>query len=471
MVDFSERVKYYRSLGIDPMKWVAGCAVKVDLISVVYPSLEVIKRELDNITINPREDADIFPSGEGGVEVVRRVYDLNDPKVEIDDIRRISPDRALFLIQVYQKDANTPEKFGRVLSSIFRKMEKANVNFRIGKGHSIRTPYLEAQFALFDFIKMKDGKASGYTLANNDTIHIIDPTGEPGNEVQTFVAVSNSLNDLICLGCYENIEVYPLYDAPKEEMVEEIENNFGNYCKKFNFALKDPRVIGNKKLIMGASVFGNMHKEPPTFYDGLNGGMEVLVTRPFGDLAPINVYLSSLASDEYRRLLDMEGIDLGEVEKAKRKIVEKMEEPNLKAGEIINRYLPEWGEGFREEEHIAVTGDLSGPGIFIFKEISETANVDIRLEEIPLAYPDLVQFASREFLMDNGTAGTNGAIAIIANGGVIEDVGKDLSKAGYDPKVIGRVMGKGEGKLYVGKEVENMISSKGILREFDVYEN
>ncbi|MFQ5887140.1 MAG: acylphosphatase, partial [Candidatus Hydrothermarchaeales archaeon] len=117
-----------------------------------------------------------------------------------------------------------------------------------------------------------------------------------------------------------------------------------------------------------------------------------------------------------------------------------------------------------------VTGDISGPGIFIFKEISENAGVDIRLEEIPLAYPELVKFASREFLMDNGTAGTNGAIAIRADGGLIEEIERDLAAVGYDPRAIGRVLGKGEGRLLVGGEVEEMISSHAILREFEIDE-
>ena len=46
------------------------------------------------------------------------------------------------------------------------------------------------------------------------------------------------------------------------------------------------------KLLIGATLFGTLRKEPPTKLDLLDTGMQILVTRPFGDLAPINVFLS-----------------------------------------------------------------------------------------------------------------------------------------------------------------------------------
>ena len=48
---------------MDPLRWVAGCAVKVDLNTVVYPTLHNLKPDLKQmgISLGERVDADIFP--------------------------------------------------------------------------------------------------------------------------------------------------------------------------------------------------------------------------------------------------------------------------------------------------------------------------------------------------------------------------------------------------------------------------
>ncbi|MEE8238558.1 MAG: SelD-related putative sulfur metabolism protein, partial [Nitrososphaerales archaeon] len=219
--EFWERVSRYREMGMDPLRWVAGCAVKVDLTTVVYPALRRLRpllREL-GVIVAEREDADIFTAGREEPTISRRIYNLRDPKIDREDLKRINPKRAISLVQVHQRGAETDKIFGDILLSLYNSISLAEQKFIVGKGHSIITGYEDAEFALFDFISGSEAaKGEGFTLANNDTIQVIDPTADPGSIEQTDVAVSNSLNDLIALGCYEGLRLLPVIDAPNEEL-------------------------------------------------------------------------------------------------------------------------------------------------------------------------------------------------------------------------------------------------------------
>ena len=468
MPDFWEKVEKYKKLGLDPLKWVAGCAVKVDLTTVVYPALHKIKPHLKElgVTVNPREDADIFPTPIDGVEFQRRVFDLNNIRVDPEDLSKLNPSRGISLVQVHQRRAESADAFAEVLLNLYEKIGTAKVRFTVGKGHSIITAYPDAEFALFDFANTDRRAKEGWTLANNDTIQVIDPTDDPGSAAQTYVAISNSLNDLVTLGAYENLQVYPVLDAPSEELFGQMQGHMKEFCSRWGIELVPRESVNRGKLLIGATVVGQNTHELPVFAEKLEAGMKVLVSRPLGDLAPINVYLSCLADEEYLKALEKVGFSLREVEDAKNSVIETMKMPNIKIGKIIHKNSPGFGQPFRKDEHIAETGDVSGPGIYIFKELAELAKVDVKLDQIPLIYPDYVRFASNNYLMDNGTAGTNGAVAIVASDDVVERVKSELAKEGYQPEVMGTILGKGEGKVFVGEEVKELIASKNLLDEF-----
>ncbi|MAM42360.1 MAG: selenophosphate synthetase [Thaumarchaeota archaeon] len=468
--EFWDNVSKYREMGMDPLRWVAGCAVKVDLNTVVYPTLHNLKPDLKQmgISLGERVDADIFPLTDSGPIINRRIYNPFDPDVDLDDLRRINPKRAISLLQVFQKNAEKQEKFQALLTSLYTSISKSNVNFAVGKGHSIITGDENAEFALFDFISYEEGRSDGYCLSNNDTIQIIDPTADPSSEQQTNVAVSNSLNDLISLGCFEELKVLPVVDAPNQEIEAQILKNMDNFASKYNIELISAESPKRNKLLIGATLFGSLRKEPPTKLNLLDSGMEILVTRPFGDLAPINVFLSCVADENFLKDLETIGYTLEDVQRAKDSVIETMNEPNLAVAKIINKYLPDFGNNFDIHEHILATGDLSGPGIMIFKEHADNANVDISIDNLPLRYPEFVKFATDNFLMDNGTAGTNGAVAVIASPNIIESISLDLSASGYDPQIIGRILGKGTGIVKVSEDVKDMIASDILLNQLQI---
>lgn len=457
--------EYYEGLGINLFGLACGCAVKVSLVDVVYPALERIRPKLEKmgIILSRREDADIFRRTKG-LRVFRRVYNINSPVI---DELEFNPERAIAVFSVQQRNAFDPEVFAEKLLSIYVGLAKRVDRLVVGKGHSIvgaRSP--EQEVAVLDFIRSEGEQIEGYTLANNCTVRMLDPTDRPSSPTQVEAILSNSLNDLFSLGVTDNIRIYPLFDMPKDELLMETESNIASFCKKYGFSLKATDPLGIGDILMGATVIGETSKEVPAFKSHIREGDRILIHRPVGDLAPINLYLAALLyGEEYA---DSLGFSLKELERAKNMVLEVMREPNLRVARIISEYCPEYSQEFDESRHIKETTDLSGPGIYVFKELAEAAKVDIRIDGIPLMNEEIVRAAVREFLMPNGTTGTNGAIAIIASEEVIENVYNDLRSHGYRPEIIGTVLERGDGRVFIPADVAELVSAKSLLDKFEV---
>jgi len=60
-----------------------------------------------------------------------------------------------------------------------------------------------------------------------------------------------------------------------------------------------------------------------------------------------------------------------------------MREPNTEIAKIIYDHLPPFGGTIDENSHIAMTTDVTGPGLFVIKEFAEKAQVDVE----PVRYP------------------------------------------------------------------------------------
>jgi acylphosphatase len=155
-----------------------------------------------------------------------------------------------------------------------------------------------------------------------------------------------------------------------------------------------------------------------------------------------------------------------EFEKEKKRVLELMATPNVEVARVIYDYLPDLGERFDPERHIAATIDVSGPGVFVFKEVAERANVDVELFDIPLLNPKLSLFAADNYIMPDATAGTNGAVALFLHKRLVDEVLSRLEKIPHlKPMVVGRVLGKGEGRLVV--PTLQYISSKKLREKLE----
>ncbi|GAB6944023.1 SelD-related putative sulfur metabolism protein [Vulcanisaeta sp. JCM 14467] len=461
---FRERLDKYLDLGINLLSLAIGCSVKVDLYDTLYPALSLISNEMSklNLEIQHREDVAVLRS-DGNYSLNRRIYGVDGSGVSRDELERINPSVALLLLQVHQSRAASPREFANSIISLYRRLGSSSVRVRIGKGHSIVSTREKAEFALVDFISTKVGNE--YLLANNDTIQIIDPTEDPGSYRQVATAVSNALNDLFIKGVYKDVTIYPVYDAPIDGLREELLRRFREFSGRWGFKLiadvPQPRV---NYLLMGATVVGLLDKEPPMFYDNIRAGFKILVTRPFGELSVISTYLTAHVDESIMEEFEHNVMSIDDLEKLKIEIMDTLSRPNIEIARVINKYLPELDESFREDEHIAATIDISGPGIFVFKELAEQANVDIALHSIPLLSPEVARFAAEHYIITDATAGTNGAIAIVAGKDVVDSIINDLRGIeGVQPMVIGEVMGRGTGRLFVPDYVTRYITNKSLL--------
>jgi len=464
-----ERVEEYKKLGLNPLSLATGCAVKVDLLRVVYPAIHKLRPQLrrTNLVIAPREDADVFPKCGDGIELYRRIYSLGTKtEVDVNDIKNLGPLRAIVVIQIYQRYADKPEKFIELVGPVYLKLASAGTPIHLGKGHSIITPFAEDQFALFDFITIGKGKVEGFTAVNNDTIHIIDPSEEPGEFKQVSGALSNSLNDIFVLGVYENLRIAPVINAVSEDLKEKIWRNAEIYSKKYGVEIIDVPQPKRGKLLIGATVLGDTTKHPPMFANKVEVGMKVIATRPMGELAPINVYLSSIIDESIINDLENLGISFSKLEEMKNKAVDIIATPNIKSAEVINKYLPRFDEDYNPYEHIALTTDVTGPGIYVIKELAIKSRTTIKINEVPLLFPKISEIATKMFIIPNATSGTNGAFIIIAPETIATDIVKDLKSKGLEASIIGEVINKGEAKVLAPKDLRKYIADQRLLREF-----
>ena len=447
--EFSRRIEEYRALGVNPFSLATGCSVKVDVLTVLYPAIRSVRGELEmlGMKIAPRRDADVFPRTDGGFSTARGIY-RSEGDVEADS-------------------GALAEYVGRIYSRVAR----AAPGVVVGKGHSIVTEGPEHQFVLFDYVKAEGEPSGGYVVGNNDTIQVIDPAEDPGSPRQAAAALFNSLNDLYTLGAWRELRVIPTVDAPTDELRDRILRNLRELSEGLGARVMDSPQPSSGALLMGATVFAETDREPPTFYDRVAPGMEVMVTRPMGDLAPVNVYMMCMLdreiADELRR---QTGIGLDGLLEIKERTLRGMATPNLAVARALEDFLPAFGEDFDPRRHVAVTTDVSGPGIYVVRELAELARASIRLDRVPLISPELSEFATANYIMPNATAGTNGAIVVVADPAVLDGLESELRGAGMDPVRIGRVVSRDGPRVLAPSTLGKYVAAKAYLREFDLYD-
>lgn len=452
--------KEYREIGVSSLELACGCAVKVDLDSVVYPAIRELRRRLPikRFDIPSKREAEIVDAG-SRVEVHRRFYKLGcETDVDPNDVRSISPQTCVAVIQIFQRYAGSREKFTELLEPVYRRISESGAGLRFGKGHSIVTTAPEESIAIFDFITVREPTTSRLLAVNNDTVNIIDPTISVGDKRQVIGALCNALNDLFVLGVHEELRAAPLIGVSDSSLREKMMEHARSFSMELGFELIEVPQFNSRRLFIGATVLGTTGKQPPTREDLVKPGMDVVVTRPFGELSPITVYVSSLIDSEVASEVESEGIQLKELKRMKERAVEIISSPNIKAAKLVSKYLPKIGEKFNEG-HIPLASDISGPGIYIFTEIAERANASIEVSEVPLLFPEASEYAAKRFLMANATAGTNGAFCLITHKSITEDVVKDFRRAGYSPHVIGRVKEVGVAKVRMPKKVLKYVTN------------
>lgn len=451
MTQWQEIEEKLAVVDLDPHRLACGCAVKIDLRRVVYPALRAAKPDLERlgVRLNPREDADILPRREG-FTFERHLFPFKAGAVKP---LPQGEHRAVTVTSAYR--VADPQVLADRWRGVYGRLLQNGATLHVGKGHTIQAYSPEDEFVHFDVYRSQGDPRPGWQVVNNDTNQLIDPTRELERPEQTEVALSNALNDLFSLGAVEAIKVYPFYAAPSEGLATRIAENISAFCRKHGFELVEQPPISGSTLLIGATVFGASSRQLPTFYERLEEGDLILVHRAFGDLAPINVLIESMVMNG----APLEGLGLDQTQISRRvdERIAVMRRPNLDVGRLIQQLSPEIGEAFDPRRHLKATGDLSGPGIDVFGELAELSGRDVHLESIPLAEERMVRYASANYLLPNGTSGTNGALMMVAAPEVIERAKTALEALGHEPHMVGHI-GKAGGTFYVPPEARAYIS-------------
>jgi selenophosphate synthase len=131
-----------------------------------------------------------------------------------------------------------------------------------------------------------------------------------------------------------------------------------SYAEGIGATIHNPPQSNRGSLLMGATVLAEMTRKPPFFYDRVEPGMRVMVTRPIGELAVVNVYMLVMLDKEIAEEFEKQtGISVDDLLEIKSRFLETMAKSNIEVAKVIESRLPELGEDFNPREHIAVTTD------------------------------------------------------------------------------------------------------------------
>jgi selenophosphate synthase len=325
------------------------------------------------------------------------------------------------------------------------------------------TSYPDSQFALMDYIELHRGDKAGYTGASNSSSRITDATQGPDSPVHSNMALTSAIEILNLLGCTSAFKIFPIYDAPDEQMLDNIRTNLDVYTSKYNLAMEDYSSLKTGKLFYGATAIANTTKELPTRYDQVEQGMEIIVTNSFGSLPAISLYMLAQIFPENVALFEQNNISMAELTALKEEIIKNLSEPHFSLGRTISSFSPEFGAQFDKHVHITAVYPVASDGIFAIKKLAEVTGSRIVINEVPMKNKEIARFATREFFVENSTASANGCHLIVASNNAADMIEQELRKHNYDPHRIGFVAQKENPSVEFGKEVNQYVASKAKL--------
>jgi selenophosphate synthase len=451
--DFWRLVEEYQQLGFDPIRWVPTCSNEVDN-HILECSLKGIKRT--NIKLTPSW-FDTFYYMDGKIpELTRRVYNFDNPLVE----KEVEIRRALSIFRIHTVLAYNSALLSGAIQNFFK-------NFRsrvfIRKNIMALTTHREAQFALLDYIELHRGDKVGYTSANNSVTQITDPTRKPESEIHSNIALTAGMEYLNLLGCTSGFKLFPVYDAPTEEMLDKIRTNLDAFTSRYNIGMEDYSSIKIGNLFFGTTAIANTVKELPTRYDQVEEGMQIIISNKMGALPALSLYTLTQMDNNNITKFERNGISLDILDAAKDDTIKNLSEPHFSLGKIISKYCPDFGMAYDKHMHITAVHPVMTDGFFAIVKLAKLTNSHIVISELPMKYEEIAKFATRELLIENSTAASNGCHLIVASNDVARLVVDDLRRHNFEPTIIGYFSKKEKPAVTTEKDIVQYIASKSKL--------
>jgi selenophosphate synthase len=453
--NFWEHVDRYRKLGFDPLRWIPACSNEVDP-HVLRSALQEAKKS--TIKVSPSW-FDPFYHIEGKTpELTRRVYSLASPMVD----KEVEVKRALAIFRVHTGSGEYTPLLSEALQN-FLKIFSAKV--AVSSASAVLTEHPDAQFAMFDYIQLHRGDKVGYMPAVTAATQVTDVTTMPDSDMHSSIAMTSAIETLNLLGCgvSSSFKLFPVYDAPSEEMLDRIRSNLDAFTSRYNLAMEDYSSLKIGKLFYGTSAMATTTKELPTRYEQVEEGMEIMITNKFGGLPAMSLYTLARMDSENVIKYETNGISYQGIVVARDEAIKNLSEPHFALGKIIAKYCPDFGAPFDKNAHITVVYPVGPRGVFALGSLAELANSHLIINELPVKHEDIARFATKEFLVENATASLNGCHLIVATRDTANLIIEDLKKHNFAPEKIGFVSGKGTASVAFGRDAGQYVASKAKL--------
>ena len=452
--EFWQRIIEYQNLGLNPVGWISNNSSEIDYFTI-NESLKATKKSSSWVDLS-WYDA-FFYSGKNP-EITRRTYSLGAPEP-----KEFTNKRIIALLRIDSERVSDSSSLSQVLSDFF---SKDHNKFPLKKlTISTTSSNRESQFGLIDHIDVHRGDRVGYTAVNTSSAKILDPIQKPDSELNVEIAFTSALENLLLLGCTTGFKIIPIYDAPNEELLDQIRVNNDMFSAKYNIAIDDYSSLKLGSLFYGATTYAHSTNELPVKYDLIEPEMTIILSDHFGSLTPLSINV--LRQIDSNVLLDKEFED----EAAKGEIIKSLSQPRFSLGKIISKYCAEFGKPFEMSSHIVTVFPVTSDGVIALLNLTEVSKVQIAIDEIPMKHEDMALFATNEYLVSNATASTNGCHLIVSSNDVAELILEDLKKHNFRPTKIGRVIAKGTPSVKIGKNISKYVAAKHIINKFDIMNN
>jgi selenophosphate synthase len=156
-------------------------------------------------------------------------------------------------------------------------------------------------------------------------------------------------------------------------------------------------------------------------------------------------------------------IFLNVLSSAKDGAVKNQSEPHFSFGKIISKYCPDFGTKFDKDVHIPAVYPVATDGIFALAKFADLVKSHVIINELPMKHEEIAKFTTKEFLMENSTASSNGCHLIVSTKDLASSIMEDLRKHSFEPTVIGFVAKKERPYVVIEKDVSQYIASKAKL--------
>ncbi len=430
-------------MGFDPLRWLPDCYN--ELTHEKYNDIaNEFKRDNLRITVPSYYSYFHYPEKKDA-EIIRRVYKVDD-EFRHEDLKT---KKAVTILKynknvVYDDDLIVKE-IKKISSSLDSKIE-------VDKLSIIPTNTTkDFQFILFDHIKSQRGNKTGYTIVTNSNTQATDVTQPITAPIHMEISLTEAINLLNLVGCTRDIKLYPIYDAPNDEMLDEIRRNIDSFTIKYNYTFEDYSSLKLGGLFFGTTAVGNTHKELPNKYDLIEQDMQIIVTDRMGLLACLGLYVITTLDEVVTKKLNSYGIDMNKVIQLKDLALKNLTEPKLSLGRIISKYLPDFEKQFDVQSNILVTHPVSKNGISSFLELSKLINKEVIIDQqqIPYVDRDIAAFLAKEHLISNTSASTSDTNMIIVSKDFATTMIEELSKHKSNPAIVGKIGKPGKAAVHI----------------------